>query len=575
MRRNLLIVAVLVFACGLLAAAPKKQLPAWETAEEKAASKGTKIPFSLQLRVPPQEMPYGPPEYGAMAGVVIQIPTGWSQLNDYYGAMAQGIVAAGAKPYIIVANTSEKNSVMTDVLTPYGVSESDVEFYLYPYDANWTRDYGPWMIYTGNRTARAVVDHHYYDERQNDDAIPGKLGTAWSDEVFVSGFYTEGGNFMTDGLGTCWMSTGVFDKNNLADNAENRAMIAQLFKEYIGCDRVFHPVSIPGEGTTHIDMYSKILNQDTIIVSYSSSDWGADAGELAQLETAAELYGSIEKPGGGKYTIVRIPMTYGGSFWGTTYFTHTNSLIVNDHVLVPTYGKGTDEEALQIYRDLMPGYTIIGIDSNEIIPQGGSIHCTTMQIPPKNYQACGDGVITAGEDCEPLYLGTETCVTLGYTSGDLACNGDCTFDESQCVTLESCGDGIVDAGELCDGNTILCTDIAGKDYIDGTATCQPSCGAWDETDCKSDTPDDTPQPDDTTEGEIPDDTNPDDAFPEGPTDIDDQSDIEPDMPSDFDFTGSDDIILADAPAADDDTVIVPDTGKHAVTNAGCGCSVVF
>lgn len=574
MKRPVLAFFVLFLGTTLLWGAPKQMLPAWETDAEKAASKSLKVPFDLRLRLPPQNIPYGPPEYGTMAGVVIQVDTSNSAMRTYYAGMIKGIIAAKAVPYIIVDGTSDRNTVVSQVLTPNGIAENDVQFYTYNYNANWTRDYGPWMIYTDNRTVRAVVDHHYYDQRPADDAMPVNLAGEWNDEVFTSGFYTEGGNFMTDGLGTCWMSTGVFAKNNLADNATNRAMIAQLFKEYVGCDRVFHPVSIPGEGTTHIDMYSKILNQDTIIVSYSNSGWGADANELAQLETAAEFYGSIDKPGGGKYTIVRIPMTYGGSFWGTTYYTHTNSLIVNDHVLVPTYGRGTDEEALQIYRDLMPGYTIVGIDSNEIIPAGGSIHCTTMQIPPEQYKACGDGVIAGNEECEPLYLGGETCETLGYVSGDLACNENCLFDVSQCVTLETCGNGTVDAGELCDGNTIDCTAIDGKDYIQGTATCLPSCGAWDESDCESDTPDDTPQPDDATEGDIPDETFPDDTLPDGPVDIDDLSDLEPDVPSDFDFTGSDETATDGTVTGDEDTVIVPDSGRRAVST-GCSCSLMF
>ncbi|HSA34666.1 MAG TPA: agmatine deiminase family protein [bacterium] len=577
MKRPLSFLFVLLIGTAALWGAPKQPLPAWETDAEKAA-KETRVPFDLRLRIPPQNVPYGPAEFASMEGVVIQVQTYNTAIRKYYGDMINGIVAAQAMPYIIVENTTEKNNVVSQVLNAYGIAENDVTFLTYPYDANWTRDYGPWHIYP-NKGTRALVDHEYYDGRPNDDAIPPKLGALWGDEVFVSGFYTEGGNFMTDGRGTCWMSTGVFDKNNMVDNEQNRAAIAQLFKEYVGCDRVFHPVSIPGEGTTHIDMYSKILDQDTIIVSYSSSEWGADAEELAQLDAAAELYGSIEKPGGGKYTIVRIPMTYSSSFFSTTYYTHTNSLIVNDHVLVPIYGRGTDEEALQIYRDLMPHHTIVGITSNEIIPQGGSIHCTTMQVPVKTYKACGDGVIGTGEQCEPLYLGGETCETLGYVSGDLACDGDCLFDVSLCVALVTCGNGTIDSGEVCDGGTIDCTAIAGKDYIQGTATCQPSCGAWDESDCESDTPDDTPQPDDTTEGDIPDetfpdDTMPDDAYPDGPSDIDDLSDLEPDVPSDFDFAGSDELATDGTVPSDEDTVVVPDSGKRAIST-GCGCSLMF
>jgi len=465
MKRPLSFLFVLLIGTAALWGAPKQPLPAWETDAEKAA-KETRVPFDLRLRIPPQNVPYGPAEFASMEGVVIQVQTYNTAIRKYYGDMINGIVAAQAMPYIIVENTTEKNNVVSQVLNAYGIAENDVTFLTYPYDANWTRDYGPWHIYP-NKGTRALVDHEYYDGRPNDDAIPPKLGALWGDEVFVSGFYTEGGNFMTDGRGTCWMSTGVFDKNNMVDNEQNRAAIAQLFKEYVGCDRVFHPVSIPGEGTTHIDMYSKILDQDTIIVSYSSSEWGADAEELAQLDAAAELYGSIEKPGGGKYTIVRIPMTYSSSFFSTTYYTHTNSLIVNDHVLVPIYGRGTDEEALQIYRDLMPHHTIVGITSNEIIPQGGSIHCTTMQVA----SACGDGVAQdlLFEQCDGDDLAGEDCATLGAGDGELACGDDCRFDLAGCAAG---GDGGVDT-ESADDSDGLADGGADAAFDDGSAS---GCG---------------------------------------------------------------------------------------------------
>jgi len=571
MKRMLASACVLLWTVML--AAQKSPLPAWETDEEKAASEGRKVPFDLQMRVPPQNVPYGPAEYASMEGVVIQVQTYNTAIRKYYAEMIKGIIAAKAIPYIIVESTSEQNTVTSQVLTPNGISASAVQFLVFPYDANWTRDYGPWHVYL-DKSTRAIVDHHYYDQRPNDDAIPVKLGQLWGEQVFSSGFYTEGGNFMTDGRGTCWMSTGVFSKNDLQDTPQNRATVAQLFKEYIGCDSVTFPVSIPGEGTTHIDMYSKILNQDTIIVSYSKSEWGAEADEIAQLDAAAELYANTPKPGGGTFKVVRIPMTFSHSWWSATYYTHTNSLIVNDHVLVPTYGRGTDAEALAVYEQLMPGYTVVGIDSNEIIPAGGSIHCTTMQVPVKQYKACGDGVIGEGEQCEPLYWGgVKDCTDLGYESGDLFCTEECLFDVSGCVALETCGNGTVDEGEVCDGYTIACTDLPGKDYVSGTAICLSSCGAWDEKDCLTATSDDTPQPDDAQ----PDDTLPDDEFPDDtlPDEV-----VTDDMPTDD--VPTDSIILPDETAndtpivPDDDTLVVPDvdTGKRAV-HSGCGCSVVF
>lgn len=52
---------------------------------------------------------------------------------------------------------------------------------------------------------------------------------------------------------------------------------------------------------------------------------------------------------------------------------------------------------------------------------------------------CGDGAIDApGEHCDGSDLGGESCASLGFAGGALACDGSCTFDTSTCqsaVTL--------------------------------------------------------------------------------------------------------------------------------------------
>jgi len=62
--------------------------------------------------------------------------------------------------------------------------------------------------------------------------------------------------------------------------------------------------------------------------------------------------------------------------------TYTNSLILNSTVLVPVYGINPvmDANALSIYNDAMPGYNIVSINCNALIPYAGAIHCVTMGI---------------------------------------------------------------------------------------------------------------------------------------------------------------------------------------------------
>jgi hypothetical protein len=48
---------------------------------------------------------------------------------------------------------------------------------------------------------------------------------------------------------------------------------------------------------------------------------------------------------------------------------------------------------------------------------------------------CGNGVVDAGEDCEPGVLGAATCGTVGFASGSLACLPWCRFDVSGCLSI--------------------------------------------------------------------------------------------------------------------------------------------
>lgn len=433
--------------CGTLLAEGfgEGPLPAWNTGARRSVNVKNYVP-----RIAPDAQDlYMPAEYTKVEGVLIQFPTGsgYSDLEPYYLDMTSAIVESGTIAYIIVKNDTEKNKVLNK-LQNAGIMTGNVEFIKQKYDANWTRDYGPWYAYADGE--RILINNEYYDEREYDNAINSYLSQLWGDEMFSTGLHTEGGNFMTDGYGTCWASTGMLDENTTYYHM-TEAQIREIYSDYLNCNGLYTPEPLPNEGTTHIDMFSKILDQDTIIVSYSTKELGATTAEINALDKAAKYYSETPKPDGGEWNIVRIPMTFGDyTYWGETsrvQYTHTNSTIVNDTVIVPVYGRGTDEEALNIYRKLLPRHNVIGVDSNEMIVWGGSIHCTTMQIPVKDYNECGNGVIDGSEECDGTYMNGKTCQSLGLEPGILRCSDDCTFDTAGCN-----GEG-GDSGDTVPGDT--------------------------------------------------------------------------------------------------------------------------
>ena len=88
---------------------------------------------------------------------------------------------------------------------------------------------------------------------------------------------------------------------------------------------------------------------------------------------------------------------------------------------------------------------------------------------------CGNDIIEPPEACDGVDLGGQSCTSQGFTSGTLACAGDCMgFDTTGCA---ACGDSVVGGTEACDG-----TDLAGEDctsigmgFVGGTLGCMGDC----------------------------------------------------------------------------------------------------
>ena len=325
--------------------------------------KGLPLPHLDYHTDPPSQQVRAMGEWEEVQGILVRWPYS-SSWNTLWANFLTPI-ADDVRIYMIVSSYSDTSGIKS-YLSSNGCPTDSVIFMQRSTNSVWIRDYGPWWIWLQNTWDRAIVDWDYNRPRPQDDAIPEWLATYFGVDYYGPDITHTGGNFFVDGWKSGFASELTYSENSGMTPSE----INQIFEDYMNLDTVnFFPEFY---GIDHIDMSMKFLNDHTVIINEypDGSSYNDDMDDcIAILETLTDPYGE-------PLDIVRIPAPH----WYGTPYTYTNSLIVNNTVLVPIYNRAEDAEALQIYEDYMPGYEIYGFDCNSIIGSSGAIHCVTKDV---------------------------------------------------------------------------------------------------------------------------------------------------------------------------------------------------
>ena len=300
----------------------------------------------------PQGPVRNPAEWEPMTGVIIRWPLGLPV--SLIAEMSEDI-----EVYTIVANSSQQAQA-TSTYQSGGVNIDNVYFILAPTNSIWTRDYGPWFIIDGEGN-QGIVDHIYNRPRPQDDLIPQVIGSDWGIPVYGMDLIHTGGNHMSDGLGVSMSTRLVYDENPDKTQAE----VDSIMKAYLGNDYTVLEYVESG-GIHHIDCWAKFLDPATILVKEVLPGHPSYHLLNQRAESLATQTSSWERP----YTVIRIPCPS-----GTAY---TNSIILNNKVLVPIFGAPADTTAIRIYQEALPGYEILGFYGSWY--ENDAIHCRIMGV---------------------------------------------------------------------------------------------------------------------------------------------------------------------------------------------------
>ena len=350
-----------------------QNLPRNLTVEEQ--SRLHEIGTSRTITDPPDSIVYTPAEFDSVAGIIFAWEAYSTLLTELIKEVAEEDTA-----WVVVDNTSEENSV-SNTLSNAEVNMDRVVFQVIPTNSVWIRDYGPWWIIEPENS-RAIIDLVYNRPRPLDDAYPESAAEYYGINYYGLGLIEAGGNMLLDGQGSVIVSNVIFDGSQGFDPNLTQDQLEQYFLDYFGVHKVIVTPHLINDGTGHIDMFVKLINDTTVIVGEYENQSAGFSGNYDICNQVATQLANETNGAGRPFNIVRMPMPPYNN--GITY-TYINSLIVNNKVLVPIYGFSTefanDDSVLALYETLMPGVEAVGFDCNQIIPANGAIHCIAMKVP--------------------------------------------------------------------------------------------------------------------------------------------------------------------------------------------------
>ena len=326
-----------------------------------------------------------PAEWEKQRAVLMTFPhknSDWT--DDLKGALVPFIRIAQAiaykEPVYIICDNKEE---ISDLFC----STRNMSFIEIPSNDTWTRDYGYISIFENSevklldftfdgwgRKFEATLDNSLNQTLHK----KGYLGTTPLESI---DFVLEGGSIETDGAGTI-LTTSACLCNPNRNGGLSKIEVEERLKEYLGIQKILwldHGYLAGDDTDSHIDTLARFVSLDTIVYVQCEDKEDEHYEELLKMEKQLQSFKSIK---GKAYNLIPLPMPRAkydkeGNRLPATY---ANFLIANGALIYPSYGVPEDKKAHEIFKRLFRDREIIPVECSKLIEQGGSLHCSTMQI---------------------------------------------------------------------------------------------------------------------------------------------------------------------------------------------------
>jgi agmatine deiminase len=271
-----------------------------------------------------------------------------------------------------------------------------VEFYRFPTNRGWTRDFGPLFIRrTAPQSEIAIVRFAFnawakYPDWQKDCQVATYAARALRTRLFqakVKGcdFVLEGGSIDVNGRGTLLTTEEcLLDSTAQVRNPGlSRGEIEAALKDYLGVTNVlWMGKGIAGDDTHgHIDDLARFVGPRTVVLCQEDDPHDPNYEPLNENRERLE---SMRLEDGAHIEVVPLPMPSPLYFNGQRLpASYANFYITNAATLVPTFNDPKDRRALGTLAELVHDRPVVGIHAVDLAWGLGTLHCLTQQQPAR------------------------------------------------------------------------------------------------------------------------------------------------------------------------------------------------
>lgn len=310
-----------------------------------------------------------------------------------FGEMTRKI-SAGEIVRVIADKTVQQQA--TRVLKRARVSLDRVQFFNWPTNRGWTRDFGPIFVKKNEKPGETSIARFRfnawarYPDWKKDDAVPARAAKKLGIQLLPAkigdkDFVLEGGSIDVNGKGTvltteeCLLHSSVQVRNP----GFGKKDVEKALCDNLGVSNVLWlGDGIAGDDTHgHVDDLCRFVNPKTVVLIQESNP--KDENYKALHENRERLQG-MKLEDGSKIEVVPLPtpapLTYDDMRLPASY---ANFYISNAAVIVPTFNDPNDRIALGTLSELFADRPVVGIHAVDLVLGFGTLHCLTQQQPAR------------------------------------------------------------------------------------------------------------------------------------------------------------------------------------------------